>query len=93
MPVHQLGGSILVIVGRSARAAAVRKNKSDANTVDRTGRQLFLIFKVLDRLACTRPRHLRWICDCEHESPHSYREAAAHTISSGSTLLHFVISG
>jgi hypothetical protein len=54
MPVHQFGGSILVIVGRSARAAAVRKNKRDANTVDRTGRQLFLIFKVLDRLACTR---------------------------------------
>jgi hypothetical protein len=38
MPVHQFGGSILVIVGRSARAAAVRKNKRDANTGDRTGR-------------------------------------------------------
>jgi hypothetical protein len=55
MPVHQFGGSILVIVGRSARAAAVGKNKSDANTVDRTGRQMPLMLKVLERLACTSP--------------------------------------
>ncbi|NYF91129.1 hypothetical protein RBB79_16035 [Tunturiibacter empetritectus] len=39
MLIHQFGGSILVITGSSAKAAAVEKSKRDPSTVDRTARR------------------------------------------------------
>ncbi|WP_353069732.1 hypothetical protein RBB75_04685 [Tunturibacter empetritectus] len=39
MLIHQFGGSILVITGSSAKAAAVEKSKRDPSTVDRIARR------------------------------------------------------